>query len=111
MRFGDLDKPAPPSISIPTCYWWCDPETVEWIIIPGCWARAIDPAQCTCAITPSEIEKERERREVAEAGVALLRERLAVEREESARWRQLVRHLRRVMAEHDIPVELRNAPD
>lgn len=111
MRRSDLDKTRPPSISIPTCYWWCDPETVEWIIIPGCWARAIDPAQCTCEIAPSEIEDERERREMAEEGVARLRERLTEERKESAQWRQLVRHLRRVMTEHDIPVELQNAPD
>lgn len=97
-------------LKIPTCYWWHDHETGEWIIIPGCQARAHDPHWCTCRIPESKLERERAKRRASDDTVERLREKLTCARDEANRMRLSNRHWWKVLRDHEITPSDHNPP-
>lgn len=91
-----------PTLVIPTCYWWTDAETGEHIIIPGCWARAVDANDCTCRIPASQIEEVEERLAAAERTNERLRQSLDSAFQNRSDLRQTIRHLWAVMRNHGV---------
>lgn len=97
-----MSKRTPATIIIPTCYWWRDHDTGEWITIPGCMARAMDPHACSCTIPPSRIERERAKRRAAEQAVERLRNRVLAACDEADEMRRNSKHWRKVLRAHGI---------
>lgn len=95
-------RAAAAEIIIPTCYWWRGAEAHEWIIIPGCAARANDPNACTCNIPESRLERERGKRRAAEDIAQRLRDRLTGEKQERMEARLDIKHWLRVLRDHGI---------
>lgn len=95
-------KPDPRQMIIPTCYWWHNAETGEWIIIPGCMARAQDPNACSCHIPESRIERERAKRRAAEATIDRIRKKWRLEGEERREMAWSLKQCWKVMRDHGL---------
>ena len=105
-----MSKRAPANFIIPTCYWWHDHDTGEWIMIPGCMARAMDPHACSCTIPPSRIERERAKRRAANKTIERLRDRLIGARHEANEAVRTMKHWRGVLRAHGIDPSQHNPP-
>lgn len=90
------------TLIIPSCYWWRDRETEEWIVIPGCLARAMDPHACSCGVPPSRIERERAKRRAAEQIAQRLADKITGLRHEREIARMMTMHWIGVLRAHGI---------
>lgn len=96
---------------IPTCYWWRDGEQGDWILIPGCMARANDPRACTCNVPESKLERERGKRRAAEAIAERLRDKLHGALADQRAMLATVKHWRRVLERQGIDPSKHNATE
>lgn len=58
------------------CHWVRDSDGLE-VLIPICWGSVLDPEGCTCEVEGSRLERAECGRQIAEAEVLRLREKLA----------------------------------
>lgn len=58
------------------CHWVREQDGTE-TLIPGCWASVHDPANCTCEVPGSALERAKRARQAAETEVERLREKLS----------------------------------
>jgi peptidoglycan hydrolase CwlO-like protein len=58
------------------CHWVREQDGTE-TLIPGCWGSVHDPANCTCEVPGSALDRAERARQAAEAEVERLREKLA----------------------------------
>jgi hypothetical protein len=89
------------SPATPACYQIRDPATGLWLQIPGCYAGAQDPAECTCDHPKSELDSLRAELESARNDIDRLQETTTARRLENrllarnnAEMRQRIRQLR-----------------
>jgi hypothetical protein len=57
------------------CHWVREQDGTE-TLIPGCWGSVHDPANCTCEVPGSALERAERARQAAETEVERLREKL-----------------------------------
>lgn len=58
------------------CHWVREQDGTE-TLIPGCWGSVHNPANCTCEVAGSALERAERARQAAETEIERLREKLS----------------------------------